>query len=1183
MQRRFRRNHDLGGVTLVSVLPTRNHTIRRFLLMTLGSLVLVFILTLLGGCSGGGESPGTLVPSSTPTPGGNAPTPPDDDDGFSGAARVSGTIKLSYLSSSDSNLIASSDDPAAGRVPGLRARTSKAVDPQTEAVRLYVVGDNGELTDTGISCGLTDGENGDRVYECDGVRDGVNYIVRYVKLNADTGKALELKSTAYIPEGDTTPDGDVLVTPQSSVVVKALVDAILSATAGTNIDTQVVNTIINRVKAAIETLVSSGAVQIPSMVVDVDEGTGLDDLVGTDPENENLDNTAGIILADDTVGGELDYIAANTQAALFNLAEVDTEQEKTDLILRVFREMMSDKDGGSEDMPRFFYDFFIWHYVTGRSVTVGNLLQTLIDSMTYEDSVPQTVRAQVTVPNVLDRFNTFIARIHSLIARITELEAKAALTPDQATELTAKKAELARTPSVIRGLFPAAFLPATEGKNLVTPQGIALVIFFEDVFMTETVNPDTIGLTGTAGEGGQIIYNDDLFEWDDEDLFTLLGISTYIAAYPDRFQGIDIFGLDLHPGTVWIEGTADTPDEEREALMLNTDFMNLAGFIDDDQAMELDGSSGATVSLTYPKASGGTGTVPLLYVTHDDGYGSWGINPWQEAHEGMDPQSTDPVVIDPTRVISDFTSGDYTVTVNYNGTTTTKTFQKTVITGMTDTYAKMVTPAGMPIWPGDNPTDAEMTAYNEAWTAFERNGGRTNFTANVKDDGTAPAVGETATKAKITLSWKAPAVTLPEGVKMVYNLEIGQGGCDEFGNCSWTQIWNTWNSNKQISTTSLTVPYLFPIQTTQEALDNPYHLNIRVSFVDQLTGNQLGSGGSAHTEFTVGEPIDMDAEFTLSGAVTVDDPSIEPTRLRAALMKEVQADGSFTRTVMKIADIQGTTGYSLTLRIGDFLENATANSWINLVLIDDPDDSLASGSPLTNTDMVYWPDSSGANMWFDTWGGFLRVKKDTCTATGTCYYEEKIITGGEAITGPRFYLGQTAYVPPDPTQVDPVPAAVLSQMFTITGTVDTTGVERPKVILIKEGYNATTGFHVQTVLRVGIIEGEIYTLNAYVGDFYNTDGSPTDSWYQIVLVNDPDPADTTRLPASESLPLGDLPTWWPNNANGNFGFDTWRGGELYVYKDSYDESTFAWSYEDWAVPGDTTLITGPFLGTMTAP
>jgi hypothetical protein len=725
---------------------------------------------------------------------------------------------------------------------------------------------------------------------------------------------------------------------------------------------------------------------------------------------------------------------------------------------------------------------------------------------------------------------------------------------------------------VIRGLFPPTFLPATEGKNLVTPQGIALVIFFEQIFMNETVNPDTIGLdlTGTAGEGGQIIYNDDLFEWDDEVLFTLLGIDAYVAAYPNRFQGLDIFRVELHPGTIWIEGTDGTPGEEREALMLNTDFMNLAAFVDHSQDMELDGDSGATVSLTYPKATGGTGTAPLVYVTYDDGYGSWGINPWQEAQAGMAPDSTDPVIIDPTRVISDFTSGAYTVAVTYGGTTTTKTFEKTVITGMTDTYAKIVTPAGMPIWPGQDATEAEMTAYNEAWSAFERNGGRTNFTANVMDDVTA--------KAKITLAWKAPAVTLPEGVRMVYNLEIGQGGCDEFGNCSWTQIWNTWDSNKQIYTTSLTVPYLFPIQTTQEAMENPYHLNIRVSFVDQLTGSQLGSGGSAHTEFTVGEPINMDAEFTLSGTVTVDDPSIDPTRLRAALMKEVQTEVGLTRTVITIADIQGTTGYSLTLRIGDFLETVTPNSWINLVLIDDADDSLASGSPLTNTDMIYWPDYSGGNMWFDPWGGILRVKKDTCTTTGTCYYEEKIITGGEAVTGPRFYLGQTAYVPPDPTQVDPVPAAVLSQMFTITGTVDATSVGAPKVILIKEGYNATTGFYIQTVLRVGSITGGTYTLDAYVGDFYNTDGTPTDSWYQIVLVDDPDPSNI-----SEGQPLGDLTTWWPNNANGNFGFDTWRGGELYIYQDSYNETTNTWLYDDWAVPGDTTLITGPFLGAMTGP
>ncbi|MBU1172377.1 MAG: hypothetical protein KKD44_22700 [Proteobacteria bacterium] len=1157
MMKRFPQDHGAKGIALSSFFTLSREFSWHFLMMTFISLLMFCSLAILNGCSGGGGG------GTTPAVVDDTPDDTPEDTGYTGSAKVSGTIKLSYLSSSDSALVDA--DAAMGRATSIHAKTSKAVSAETEAVKLYVMGANGELVDTGIACTIEDDGNGDRAYDCDGVKDDVNYIVRYVMLNAATGKALEMKSQAYVPSGATAPTTTTDVTPRTSVVVKALVDAILSATAGSDIDDAVINSIIQSVKTAIETLVTSGAIQIPSMVVDVGDDTTLADLVGDDTENENLDNTAGLVLADDTVGGELGYISAVTQATKFDLSTVDTPAEKEALIRKVFKDLLTNDKGEADDMPTFFYNFFIWHYVNNMTVTPDQLLQALINSMTYDDSVTPETKAEVTVANALTMFNTFIARVHVLTAK------------DPLTLNTSEKAELAEIPGVVRGLFPVSFGSATTSTNLITPQGIAMVIFFDEVFMAETVVPASATVDGTTDDSGQITYdNHNLYEWDDEALFTTLGLATYVSTHSSEFNGIEIFGLYLHPGSVWIEGSGDTPGEEREALMLGTDLMNLSSFVNDAIDMDITDQSGATVTLTYPKASGGTGTVDLVYVTYQDGQGNWGVNPWEEARIGMAPDSTEPVIIDPTRVISDFTSGTYTINVTLGNVTATKSFTKTVITGMMNKYVKMVSPAGMPIWPGNNASQDEWDAYNAAWSAFERNGGRTNFTANVTDLGTVPGVDETATKAKITLSWQAPVVTLPEGVKMVYDLDIGQGSCDDTG-CSWTQIWNTWDSGKRIYTTSFTIPRLFDIQDAQDALSNPYHLNIRVNFVNQATGEQLGSGGNAHTEFSVGTPIDLANTFTIEGAITINDDTITPSHLRAALVKETQVDNTFTRRIVRIADITGETSYRLEFEIGDFLSTDSVNSWYNLVLIPDEYDSLSDGDLLGINEVTFWPDYTSGGMWFDTWGGILRVKKDTCNAAGDCFYEEKIITGSEAVIGPKFYIGQGFYVAPDPTQLEPVPANVLTQTFTIQGDVDVTNVDRPVVLLMEEGYSSTSGFYIQTVLRIATIDQGQYSLTAEVGDFYKADGTPTDTHFQIVLVNDADPADTSMNAVAMGEPLDYLETWWPDWSTGTSGFDTWRGTELHYYKETYDDQNTSWSYDEWAIPSQTTTITGPSL------
>ncbi len=1102
-------------------------------MMFMTAIALFGVITL-SGCSGGGSS--------------STSADTVDTDSYAGSAKVAGTIKLSSLTSSDSAQLSSGSAKKRGY------NKSKAIDTSTEAVRLYVVGVDGELVDTDIVCSLTEDVNGDRSYECDGIKDGVNYIVRYVQIT-DSGSALELKASAYVPAGAAEPTEEIEVTPHTSVITEALVAAILSATSGTGIDDDIVNNIIDSVKAAIETLVASGAIQIPSMVVDIEEGFVLADVIGSKTENEKLDNTAGLLLTDETVDTELGFITSETEASLFDMSTIDTAEKKEAFIKKVFHDLLTDEKGESDDMPEVFFDFFTWLYVNNVTKPAGGILDTLLGSITYSAAAINT--GNVSTANLLASFNGDLDDMYTLLAI-----APASLTAQE-------KTALADFPPIFRGLFPKSMLPVTTTTELNSPQSIALVVYMEEVYMPDTVEPSG-DVSGSTDASGQISYDDDdVYDWEDEALFTYLGIEDYITTHLSLFTGVEIFGLYLHPGTVWVD------NQEKDALMCGTGIMDLHEFVygDDD---ELAGDSGAIVTLTYPKTAGGTGTVDMVYISRPgDDHSYWGIDPWGEAEMNNPSGGTGPVTVDATRVVSDFTSGTYTITVTYDGTTTTKSFEKKVITGMTDKYVKITTPKGMPIWPGENATQAEMDAFNTSWNLF---GSKTNFTANVMSDGTAPGASETATHAKITVSWEAPVVTLPDGVKMVYDIDIGKSNCAN-NDCSWTPIWNTWEADKRIYTTSVTIPYIFPKESDT---NNPYHLNIGVNFINQATGEYLGRGGSAHTEFTVGEPVNLDAAFTIKGLnlITITDTNVTPANLRIALVKETNDGASSTRTIVRIADITGESTYSLDVTIGDFLSGTTMNTWFNLILVEDAADDLIAGSSL-GMQPTYWPDYSSGGMWFDTWGGVLKIGKDTCTSTGECVHQETIITGGELIDGPKFYIGQDIYQPPTPNEVLPVPAGTLTQAFTIEGTVETTSgtpLTNPQVVLIEEGYDSTLDMHVQKVINIDTdVSDGTYSIATTIGAFFDSAGLPTDKGFQIILID----AINMDTSANITLAVGDIigyvPMWYPNWSTGNFGFDTWRGESLWVYTDSVDASG-VWTKTE--VENPSGVIIGPALSNV---
>ena len=188
---------------------------------------------LIGGCSGDSGG-GTTANNITE----NEIIPPNNPIGsknlYSGDSNILGTISLSDLNGIDSNKL----NKASTQQPKSVARSIQAspraftATTDNAIVKLYAVGSNGVLADTGIDCAFDSekDEYNNPKYACNDIADGQNYVVKYVRI-LEGDKALEMKVNIDIPEG-TTEVAAENVSPQSTVVADTIVNAILSATEG---------------------------------------------------------------------------------------------------------------------------------------------------------------------------------------------------------------------------------------------------------------------------------------------------------------------------------------------------------------------------------------------------------------------------------------------------------------------------------------------------------------------------------------------------------------------------------------------------------------------------------------------------------------------------------------------------------------------------------------------------------------------------------------------------------------------------------------------------------------------------------------------------------------------------------------------------------------------------------------
>jgi len=172
---------------------------------------------------------------------------------------VSYVGSLTLDGSVDTTLLSSSDQAETRR----RSRTSRA--EEDEIVRLYVVDANGSYVDTEIDCTVSAG-----VYSCPNIAGDQEYIVKYIQDIGD-GRILEMSSSVSVADTDPLP-ADTVVSPMTTMIVETLIKAVQDAIEGITGDADLIADIIESVKGAIvttmTTLVQTGVIQIPSLVVD---------------------------------------------------------------------------------------------------------------------------------------------------------------------------------------------------------------------------------------------------------------------------------------------------------------------------------------------------------------------------------------------------------------------------------------------------------------------------------------------------------------------------------------------------------------------------------------------------------------------------------------------------------------------------------------------------------------------------------------------------------------------------------------------------------------------------------------------------------------------------------------------------------------------------------------------------
>lgn len=874
-----------------------------------------------------------------------------------------------------------------------------------EIVKLYVMGEDGELKDTNLTCDIT----GDGSYSCDNIAENKEYIVRYMK-EVSGGRVLEMKSNVTVADTDVT---GATVNRVTTLIVEAVSKAVEEAILGVELTEDKIKELVASVKDAVKTsitsLVSQGLIEIPSeddLIVEAN----FDDFKSKTEKNEKLKDSSSTILTADAVTSRMS--ASKSEAKLSNYADMT----KKELVREIFAQT---QDKG--DVPTWIVEFLGDKY---NDVPADYTFSSFISQLLFESDIGDTEqlrRIGLTESDINDLIIDANDNLHeSGFTKLKEeIEAHYALKA-KANKTDADFKELGEFSPIIEYLFPESFVESMTADTKLANMGQAIVVvmYAEDVFIKQIA----VEYFHNKIDNGELyedqIKNLDVLQLNPMFIFEDLGFQDVITQY----DKMEINWFEIQTNNYWDENSSKP-----------TEFLSLYADVEKPSWMMSEGdlainSEDFEASLTYPTASG-VKSVDLDVEVNNEGV-ELKYSAWDSCNGSGDCQP------DTSKMnITDYVSGDYTISVTYGGETFTKTFKdRIVIKDVQDYKVELTTPKEQPQWPEilndknidwSHLTSAQEQAnndYNTAWTQYMQDG-VTVFASN--DDGVAKDVIFRWDDSNVLN--KIDALNLPDNIVPAYQVGLNLYNPDIDGdgevsdterntcNSNWDQcnieIYNTWWNNNPIKGNSFKLPILLD-ETVGEGR---YNIKVNLVFLDKNTGNEVGQGGNSWAEFQVGTGTALhgDEAITFTGNISKEltTNTTLPTNLKVALIKEQCEfdDATFEQSCEQGYLATGNVvdnSYSLSTDVNTTRSALGSNNgYIRLIVFNDANgNGKWDDNPTTNIVEQTWnPD---ANLWFDNWGDFvINVDRWSDTNSTNSHSTYKVKQGEDVnVTGVDFKI-----------------------------------------------------------------------------------------------------------------------------------------------------------------------------------
>ncbi len=747
------------------------------------SFSLVLALGFAGCSSGGGGSSSSSDSDTT------SETDTDNPIAYVGTASLEGSIDLGSQ--------VAARDTSGTTTTSVRATTGDDV------VKLYVVDNNGKQQDTNRTCETVKNDllvtTG---YSCKELADNQNYIVRYLKYLGDN-RVLEMKSSAFIPADSILTKSKV--DPVSTMVAESIINAVEEAITGVLGNSETVAKIIASVRKVItetiQTMVEKGIISVPSLVIETD-GKTFEDFAGVSgTKNENLSQSVGTVLTDSNVST---YLGAAKSEVVGSSVSYMTKKE----IIKAIFDQLEEGDGGA---PEWIINYLGDQYDTigTLNLTVGDMELSVANNL--EVSVDDLSWMGLTLSDptaVLTDLNTTIyngivngSALQEAMQAISEYHTIKAIDPD---DRNASAIELLNNfPPIVGELFSKDFattlMASTKFQN--TGQAVVYLLYLIDIYSVEKAQGILRNWLDSEGESyyDEQLRNGYFVDFNPMPVLAKVGVTDDVLR---QYKGVTFDGeIQVETTTYW----NDITNSEEEVGSIRIGINNSVWMGE----LETPTTDNVEANLTYPTQSGSTNTVTMKVGIDSGGYAQLKYSPWVDS---CDWNTQD--CFDENYLLTDHASGDYTISVKYDGDVVTKTFQNVFVLRDALQYApKLTTPRPYPVWPSElNYVDVSSLTVGDSLydslqnflleeQAYWDDGGATIFDP-AQDGGTNSTELENA-----VFKWKEANITaikddLPDNVIPGYQVSINrfyaanQTAADACYSGSWedcnTDIFNTW-------------------------------------------------------------------------------------------------------------------------------------------------------------------------------------------------------------------------------------------------------------------------------------------------------------------------------------------------------------------------------------------------------